>query len=177
MSTITEYQQDASAMGRFNAWSMAWNLALDRVTGGGFYVFTQELFDRYSMFPDDGVRAAHSIYFQVLGEHGFVGLGLFLLAWVLAWRTADWLRANAAKNESTAWAAGLAAMVQVSYAGYFVGGAFLSLAYFDLPYLLAVVLVAARKHVELELLASRARVAMQRSGAAEMEPLGSGRSS
>ena len=32
-----------------------------------------EMFARYAPDPDD-VHDAHSIYFEVLGEHGFVGL-------------------------------------------------------------------------------------------------------
>ncbi|MBI4364996.1 MAG: putative O-glycosylation ligase, exosortase A system-associated, partial [Candidatus Latescibacteria bacterium] len=40
MSTIGTYRQDASAMGRINAWHFAINVALDRpLTGGGFRVF------------------------------------------------------------------------------------------------------------------------------------------
>lgn len=147
METIRDYREDESAMGRINAWSMAWNLAVDRFLGGGFWVFEQELFDRYSMNPDDGVRAAHSIYFQALGEHGFVGLALFCLIWAVAWRDAGWLIRRAAKDPETAWAARMGAMIQVSLAGYLVGGAFLSLAYFDLPYLLAVMALAGRRWV------------------------------
>jgi hypothetical protein len=42
------------------------------------------------------------------------------------------------------WASDLAAMIQVSLIGYAVGGAFLGLAYFDLPYhLMIIVLLAA----------------------------------
>jgi putative inorganic carbon (hco3(-)) transporter len=151
MMSIANYEADTSAMGRINAWWMAWNLALDRFTGGGFYVFTQELFDRYSPNPADGARAAHSIYFQVLGEHGFVGLGLFLLIWATVWRTANKLRREGSIGRYPLWAADLGSMVQVSLVGYFVGGAFLSLSYFDLPYLLAMFVVAAREIVKREL--------------------------
>jgi hypothetical protein len=46
------------------------------------------------------------------------------------------------------WAANLGGMVQVALVGYAVGGAFLSLAYFDLPYYMMVLVVIARKWVE-----------------------------
>ncbi len=91
MSTISNYEQDRSAMGRINAWWMAWNLARDRVLGGGFSIYEPDVFARYAPVPDD-IHVAHSIYFQVLGEHGFIGLALFLLLWFLVWRTASWLR-------------------------------------------------------------------------------------
>lgn len=141
MDTIINYHNDGSAMGRINAWWMAWNLARHRFLGAGFDTAEPALFAQYAPNPHD-IHAAHSIYFQVLGEHGFVGLALFLLLWWLTWRTAGWLRKSAKQAPGMESAAQLAAMIQVSLVGYFVGGAFLSLAYFDLPYdLLAVVVV------------------------------------
>lgn len=153
MHSITDYQQDGSAMGRINAWWMAWNLAKDYpLFGGGFAAFNDANFARYAPDPTS-VHAAHSIYFQVLGEHGFVGLILFLALWGLTWRTAVWIRKNTSPDGETRWAFHLAAMSQVSLVGYFVGGAFLSLAYFDLPYYIMVILVATqwiiRKESEL----------------------------
>ncbi len=144
MNTIASYEQDSSAMGRINAWWMAWNLALDRPLGGGYDIYWPEIFARYAPVPDD-VHAAHSIYFQVLGEHGFVGLGLFLLLWIMAWRTAGYLRRTGPLLPTTQWTADLGAMTQASLAGYAVGGAFLSLAYFDLPYNLVLLVVLARQ--------------------------------
>ena len=46
------------------------------------------------------------------------------------------------------WAYDLAAMLQVSLIGYAVGGAFLGLAYFDLPYHFLVILVVVKNIVE-----------------------------
>jgi len=144
METITTYENDPSAMGRINAWWMTWNLAKDNLMGGGFDIYTRELFARYAPNPLD-VHAAHSIYFQVLGEHGFIGLFLFLLMWWFVWRSAAWLINEGARSEDTRWCRNLGAMCQVSLAGYFVGGAFLSLAYFDLPYdVLAMVVLTKR---------------------------------
>jgi probable O-glycosylation ligase (exosortase A-associated) len=147
MSSIGDYQQDTSAMGRINAWWMAFNLAKDRFFGGGFAISTGIVFAAYAPVPDD-VHAAHSISFQVLGEHGFVGLALFLLLWFLVWRTASWLRSNGHKHPDSAWTADLGAMCHASIAAYLVGGTFLSLAYFDLPYDVLVLLVVARRWVE-----------------------------
>jgi hypothetical protein len=85
-----------------------------------------------------------------LGEHGFIGLALFLTIWGLTWRWANWLRKNATGNPETEWAAVLGGMCQVSLVGYAVGGAFLSLAYFDLPYNIMVLVVLARRWVEAQ---------------------------
>ena len=147
MSTIINYEQDSSAMGRLNAWRMAYNLAKDRFFGGGYEIYNGEVFSAYAPVATD-VHAAHSIYFQVLGEHGFVGLTLFLLLWILAWRTAGWLRRTAPRQPESKWAADLGAMCQASIVAYAVGGAFLSLAYFDLPYNLLVLVVVARRWIE-----------------------------
>ena len=140
MRTIIDYDQDSSAMGRINAWKMAFNLANHQLFGGGFEMYSSEVFARYAPIPED-IHAAHSIYFQVLGEHGYIGLILFLLIWFFTFRTAGKVRAEAQKRPETQWLESLVAMCQVSLIGYAVGGAFLSLAYFDLPYDIVIVLV------------------------------------
>jgi len=149
MVTINTYEQDQSAMGRFNAWGMAYNLANDRpLVGGGFVVTTRELFAHYAVDLGDVPRAAHSIYFQALGEHGYVGLGLYLLLGFLTWRSGVWIIRNTKDLKEYQWASSLASMIQVSLIGFAAGGAFLSLLYFDVPYYLMVAMVATRVIVE-----------------------------
>jgi probable O-glycosylation ligase (exosortase A-associated) len=141
METITTYETDGSAMGRIYAWKTMLKLAIDRpFAGGGFESYNPYVFSLYSPGGSEP-RAAHSIYFQVLGEHGFAGLALFLAIWVLTWRTATWIRRTTSPDGEDAWAFHLASMSKVSLVGYAVGGAFLSLAYFDLPYDLMAALV------------------------------------
>jgi probable O-glycosylation ligase (exosortase A-associated) len=135
MATIETYQTDASAVGRINAWKMAFNMAKDRPLGGGFDSFHDYTFALYAPDPDD-VHDAHSIYFEVLGEHGFVGLGVFLLLGLMTWRTASWVIRRAHRDRERRWVADLAAMIQVSLVGYATAGAFLGLAYFDYYYTL-----------------------------------------
>jgi probable O-glycosylation ligase (exosortase A-associated) len=154
METIQTYKEDSSAMGRINAWHMAYNLAKDRpLVGGGFDVWTGPVFALYAPEPLD-VHAAHSIYFQVLGEHGFVGLGLYLLLCVQTWRAGTWIMRNTKRREDLKWAYGLANMLHVSMIGFGVGGAFLSLLYFDVPYYLMAVMVILQALVRKELEAS-----------------------
>jgi len=140
MATIENYQQDASAEGRINAWKMALNLAKDRPLGAGFEAFQPAMFAIYAPDPDN-VHDSHSIYFEVLGEHGFFGLFLFLLLGLMTWRTASWIIKRARGDPENRWAADLAAMVQVSLVGYASAGAFLGLANFDLYYTLIAVVV------------------------------------
>lgn len=151
MDTIQEYQKDESALGRINAWWMTFNLAVDRpLVGGGFAIYEPALFRRYAPNPDD-LHAAHSIYFQVLGEHGFVGLGIYLMLGFITWRTGSWIIRNTRGRDDLKWAFSLASMTQSSLIGFAVGGAFLSLLYFDVPYYLMAALVATRVVVEKEL--------------------------
>lgn len=151
METISTYQSDGSAMGRIHAWQTAHNVANHRVTGAGFGMYNPLVFYLYaphnsdSQFDPGIVRAAHSIYFQILGEHGYVGLFLFLMTWFSAWRVAGQLRRGTRGDAETAWLYYLGSMSQVALVGYAVGGAFLSLAYFDLPYNVVVMLVLAKR--------------------------------
>lgn len=146
MSTIQDYQEDRSALGRISAWWTAWGIALHYPLGVGFSAARPELFAAYSPYPEY-IHAAHSIYFQVLGNHGFVGLFLFLGIFLSTYAIARKLRREARAHPQAQWCESLAAMCQVSLIGYFVGGAFLSLAYFDLPYNIMVLVVLARRWV------------------------------
>lgn len=147
MSTINTYDQDASAMGRISAWWNSWNLAFHYPFGVGFNAARPELFAKYSPYPDV-VLVAHSIYFQILGHHGFIGLGIFLGIWISTWRSAGWLRSHRTLPPEAKWTADLGAMCQVALVGYAVGGAFLSLAYADQPYIIMALVVLARVWVE-----------------------------
>jgi probable O-glycosylation ligase (exosortase A-associated) len=144
MGTIETYQHDASAMGRINAWWFAFNVAKSRpIVGGGFDVFRQPWFRIYAPEPWN-VHDSHSIYFEVLGEHGFIGLGLFLILGILAWRAGTWIARNSRGDPEWKWSGDLARMVQVSLVGYAISGAFLGLAYFDFYYHLIAILVVTK---------------------------------
>jgi probable O-glycosylation ligase (exosortase A-associated) len=141
MATINLSQPDQSVQGRFNAWQMAWNLALDRpIVGGGFAVYERDVFAKYAPNPID-IHSAHSIYFQMLGEHGFVGLGLFLLLAWLMWRTGSRVIA-ASTTPATHWRENLARALQVSMIGFLVGGLTVNIGYWDVFYFELVALVS-----------------------------------
>jgi probable O-glycosylation ligase (exosortase A-associated) len=148
METIQTYQEDGSALGRINAWWFAFNLAKDRpIVGGGYNAFDPNLFQRYAPDPDD-FHDAHSIYFEVLGEHGFVGLSLFLVLGLLALRSGTWVIRHTKNRDDLKWAGNIASMCQVAILGYAVGGAFLGLAYFDLYYHLIAITIITRDLTE-----------------------------
>jgi len=167
MDTIKTYDQDQSAMGRINAWTMAFNLAKDRpLVGGGFETFKDDIFAVYA--PDPGnVHDAHSIYFEMLGEHGFVGLFIFLALGMVTWRTASGVIRRARQHPDDRWVADLAAMCQVSMIGYAVSGAFLGLSYFDLYYHLIALIVVSKVCLDKIILAREQNKAPD---AADQEP-------
>ncbi len=147
-ATTVSYQQDASAMGRLTMWKFAIDVASERpLIGGGFNIFYDNatrlrLLPRNAEGVQDQGRAAHSNYFEVLGEHGYVGLALYLAIFFTAFFTAERTMRKARKRPDTKWAADLASMSQYSLIGFAVAGAFLSKATFDLYYhVLAMVVI------------------------------------
>lgn len=133
MDTIESYEEDVSAMGRLNAWEYAINAANDNLLGLGFDAWDSLTFALYAPNPKD-VHVAHSIYFSVLADHGWIGLLLFLLIFYLAWKKLKTVIKKTNEKPELKEINLLAKMLQVSFIAYLVGGAFLSLSYFDLPW-------------------------------------------
>ena len=135
MSTIATYDEDGSAQGRMEIWRFSWNVAMDRpIVGGGFDVFSyRPAYDAYA--PGIKERFAHSVIFQVLAEHGFVGLAIFIALGIATWLRCGLIRRQTKAAAELRWAHDLASMVQVGLIGFFVAGLFLNLAFFDLLYL------------------------------------------
>jgi probable O-glycosylation ligase (exosortase A-associated) len=148
MSTIQTYNDDASFSGRVVAWKMNTAIAAERpMVGGGFYAGNVDwVAKKFSGGALEAGKAAHSIYFEVLGDHGYVGLGVYIL--IIAGAGLNTLLAlNFARGRpELAWAAELARTLQVSLAAFLVGGAALSMAYYD-GALIIFALTAAVLHV------------------------------
>jgi probable O-glycosylation ligase (exosortase A-associated) len=142
MNTIETYDQDASAVGRIQTWQTIWNMVLHRpIVGAGFDLANPLMYQMYATEPGIQEFAPHSIYFQVLGEHGFIGLALYLALGVTVWRRCRKLAKMTAIQPGLEWVPLLMRMVQVSLIGFAVGGAFLGLLHYDLPYYLAAIVV------------------------------------
>jgi hypothetical protein len=101
--------------------------------GGGFVAVEQNWIAQAYLSPGSlrWGRAAHSIYFEVLGQTDFVGLAIYLLARAAAILN-TFLVLNVARGRPHLdWATQLARMLQVSIGAFLVGGAALSMAYYD----------------------------------------------
>jgi len=138
--TIKTYEEDDSAMMRIQAWGVAKNIALEHpLTGAGFNLehLPSPEWLTYADFMgrwENRTKAAHSIWFQVLGEHGFLGLALFLTVLVSTILTLGKAIRDVKGIPGARWLRSYAWGVRVGVFGYMVTGTFLSLAYFNLLY-------------------------------------------
>jgi len=149
MASIQNYEQDASAMGRINAWHYSVNVANDRVTGVGIGAWSTRTFAIWAPDPTD-VHAAHSIYFSVIADFGWIGFGLFFIIFMGGFLLARRVSKVAARHDEFKWASDLAKMIQVSLVAYGTGGAFLSLSYFDLPWHLVAIILLLQEMLKRE---------------------------
>ncbi|MCZ6678857.1 MAG: putative O-glycosylation ligase, exosortase A system-associated, partial [Candidatus Poribacteria bacterium] len=88
-----------------------------------------------------GYRSSHSIYFEVLGEHGFVGLALYLALGIGAFLTGTRVLRYTRGQPDLSWARDLASMLQVTLITFAMAGTFLGLAFFDLYYHLVAIMI------------------------------------
>ncbi|WP_375202906.1 putative O-glycosylation ligase, exosortase A system-associated [Hyphococcus sp.] len=144
MSTIGEATQDASFMGRVDAWVINYKLAVEHpMTGAGLRnSYEKEIAQSVDIERAERAKAAHSIYFEVLGGSGFVGLFIYLSLLAAAQLTA-WRIYLSRNNERLApWKWRFAYYAQMSLAVFAIGGASVSLEMWD-GYLVVIALIAA----------------------------------
>jgi probable O-glycosylation ligase (exosortase A-associated) len=151
MDTIKSADQDNSFMGRVIAWKQSTLVALDRPFIGGGFLAIQNLatwtlyaqdFDKLSFVhtkqPDRHyAHAAHSIYFQVLGEHGFVGLFIYLMIMLKSYSNIISTNKILKKNKvDEGWYQEFSDCLLLSLSLYLVVGAALNMAYFDILFVI-----------------------------------------
>jgi probable O-glycosylation ligase (exosortase A-associated) len=147
MHSIETYQQDASAMGRLEAWHSSWLMAISRpLTGAGFFAnYDKSVVSQF--LPGADSRAVHSIWMEPLGEHGFptffVWYGIIIAGTIYTRR----ITRLAKGVPSLQWCVNLSRMSQISIIAYATGGSFLSLSYWDYFFTLMVVVAAVHQHV------------------------------
>ena len=151
MNTIETYQEDASATTRLTMWITSWRLAVaSPLTGAGFMgPYTRSVVD--TVAPGMPARAVHSIWFELLGEHGFptffIWFGITISGLVNCRRIIRETR----NRPDLKWATDLARMASISITAYLVAGTFLSLSYWDVYFTILVALAATYRQVKLTL--------------------------
>lgn len=84
MSTVENASEDSSALGRIVVWKWTAAFATEHLFGGGFHAYLANsgllnlYHDNENIVFGTSAKAFHSIYFEVLGEHGYIGLAIFL---------------------------------------------------------------------------------------------------
>ncbi len=155
IETIENYDDDDSFQSRVDAWVTAYNIAKDRPLIGGGFAVTEipVIYFRYNEGIDEEQwpRAAHSAYFQVLGDQGFAGLAIYLMLGFVAWLNTRYVISETRGRVEYQWAHDLANMIQVSLVAFFVGSAALSFAYYDVYYVLLAVTAVLKLIVVREL--------------------------
>lgn len=123
MHTIETYEEDKSVQGRFEAWQYAIDRAFKSpLTGGGFETWR------------GGQRDVHSAYFEIMSEHGFVALLLWLSLLFGTIIALERIRRQAINIDGVSWMQHYARAIQLSLFAYAVGGVFLGVAYWDIFY-------------------------------------------
>jgi probable O-glycosylation ligase (exosortase A-associated) len=161
MHSIQTYQQDESAETRLTMWQTSLTMALERFTGSGFLgPYEQEVVDQF--VPGAPARAVHSIYFEVLGEHGFAVFFVWLSFAIVGLLSTLRINRLVRHRPDLAWAGDLARMSRVSLIGYLVAGTFLSLCYWDFYFTLLVVIAAVQDQARQVLAVSPPQVPLSR---------------
>jgi probable O-glycosylation ligase (exosortase A-associated) len=144
MSTITEAGEDDSFMGRVDAWVINTKFALEHpLTGIGLRnSYQQELAEKVDPVRAPRAKAAHSVYFEMLGGAGFVGLFFYLMLLATAYFKANRLHREGAALAPPPWRSRFGYYAQISLVVFGVGGASTSLEMWD-GYLVVIACIAA----------------------------------
>jgi probable O-glycosylation ligase (exosortase A-associated) len=132
-ASIEDYHADNSAYVRVLVWQWTLEFTATHPFGGGFVTYLINHVD----VPENGAapahiefgRAFHSSYFEILGEHGYPGLIMFL---TLAVSTFVMLRRIGKKAQlypELEWMSGLSDALQSGLAVFLTSGAFVGLAF------------------------------------------------
>ncbi|MDR3535031.1 MAG: putative O-glycosylation ligase, exosortase A system-associated [Acetobacteraceae bacterium] len=146
ISTIGEYNEESSALVRILVWRWTLGYASGHPFGGGFSSFVIDHIE----LPGGEIlfsRAFHSIYFEVLGEQGWVGLGMFL---TIAGSTIFGLRRVAKRTRNVphlAWCAEMSDALQSGLMVFLSAGAFVGIAFQPMFWYFIAMSISLRQYV------------------------------
>lgn len=145
MSTLGSVDGDESASTRLAVWEWTIDYAIEKPTGGGFDAFRGNSFTYKLPIKEeagnttaveyrdvtDSSRAYHSAVFEMLGEQGWIGLGIWLWLHALGVWHMERIRRRWRKKQGDRdqWQAPLATALQYAQIIYLVGSLFQGIAY------------------------------------------------
>jgi putative inorganic carbon (HCO3(-)) transporter len=137
--TTFQARGEDSALGRLLAWQWTWDFAARNPAGGGFdaYRASYGVTERPdgTEFSIKGL-ASHNIFFEVLGEQGWIGFGIFLSIFAVFFFNMTKVRYKARRRQDLAWMGGLASALMQSTLIFMTGGFFVAVAHQPLHYYL-----------------------------------------
>lgn len=128
MATVNDVSGDSSAMVRLLVWEWTIKYALANPFGGGFNAFVINRVELSGGHVEYG-RAFQSIYFEMLGAHGWVGLGLFLGVTTYSFVGLRRLARRTRTIPHLAWCADLSDALQAGMVVFLTSGAFVDIAF------------------------------------------------
>jgi probable O-glycosylation ligase (exosortase A-associated) len=146
ISTTLEPRQEESANTRLLVWEWTIDLANRHPAGAGFNSYFG---NRFSWRDADGremvqeSRAFHSIYFEALGEHGWVGLTIFLSIFAVFFFDMWRIRRRVRDRPDLQWLGDLARALSHGVMIFMAGAAFVGVAFYPLHYYLFALAVSA----------------------------------
>lgn len=146
ISTINDYDQENSALGRILVWKWTLDYVAHNPLGGGFNVFNID----HIYFPDGSEtigKAFHSIYFEVLGEQGVIGFALFGGMLVYTLISLRRVSRQTRKNPDMQWASALGGALEASLLTILACGAFIGIAFQPFIYYLIAMTISLREQV------------------------------
>lgn len=173
MNTIQTYEQeeDTSALGRFHYWSVARRMAAEYpVLGIGFNGYNKA-YDTYD-FSDGEFgrgRSVHNSLFGVLAETGYLGLAVYVMILVGAFRACSYSKKLAKKQPELQHLVTCATALETSLVAFLVGGSFVPLQYNEMLWHIVGLSIALKGIVTQ---GERARVASMGSFEASWPTLG-----
>ncbi len=133
MNTIAEGEEsdDDSIQARLHLWKVGWEMARDNpLVGCGFAAF-ESCYDRYDFSQGEysSRRAAHSSWFGILGDLGFVGFAFYCAVLAAALRACSLARRVGRTAGTAPELKPFADAIESSLIVFLVGGSFLSFQY------------------------------------------------
>ena len=132
IATTAEFSEESSALGRILVWQWTLGYVMENPLGGGFNSY---LVDRITMPGPEGTlvlvygKAFHNMYIEVLGEHGFPGLFMFVTLLFLSLLDLRRVSRRTAGQEHLRWLHDLSRAVMTALLTIMVCGCFIGIAF------------------------------------------------
>lgn len=157
LSIRTAAKEDGSAIGRLQAWAVAFRMIQDKpFFGVGFQNFVSQ-YGNYEPGPGAhlGHRVTHNSYLQIWAESGSFAFFSFLAVLFSTIFLCRRIQRIVRVRDGPTWISAYAAAIEVSFYGFLTGATFLNRAHFDFIYVIAAMasalyFVAVREIAETE---------------------------